>query len=1065
VRSIPVAVLLCFSAVFGFSQAKPAAATTGGVSYSGEAVIVEQSDTAFQYNADGTGVENFHVRVKLQSEAGAREFSVLSFSYASASQTAQFESVVVTHPDGSTIDTPATDAMDMPAPVTQQAPLYSDLKQVQLPVRGLRAGDTLDYRVRIQRKTAEAPSQFWDSVTFLKTSVVLSETLTLDVPAEKYLQIWGPTVKPVVTENAGRRVYRWSSNQLKPTSSDKKEEDSSTSADNKPSVAWTTFRSWQEVGDWYRTLAAPRAVPTDALRAQADEITRDAKTPEEQIQAIYSFVATRIRYVGIDFGIGRYEPHAAAEVLANQYGDCKDKDTLLEALLHAKGFTTAPALIGVNIDMVPDLPSPSQFNHVITTVTLPTGQIWMDTTPETAPFRLLVSVIRDKQALVIPASGAASLERTPAQPPFPFVDHFEATGTLKADGELDGHMEIHDRSDSELVLRTIARNLAPAQWDQGTQYLSNLMGFGGTTSNSSFARADDLSVPMHLSYDYTRKSFGDWSTFRIIPLFPVVELPAAPEKQPSEEIDLGAQRTVIAESQIHLPTDFGADLPDAVHVKTPFATFDKTYSLEDGTLITKRTIVVLQSKLPTDSWQDYKKFADDILLGQESFIQLTTTGKTVSSGPHPPKPGENNPVAAELVSEVTGLERSDDLSGAIKKLDEAKAVAPEQPYLWSNYGYIAMRKNKTDEAKKDFRHELEQHPDESYVVIIYAGYLHRLGAGQEAASVLSASFNNDPANERVALMLASLQAESSVPDAIATLRRAEAASAKSQTIPTVLASFLIRDHENSEAAAILKKQLADADDPGTLNNASYLLAETGTDMAFAEQKTRQALQSLDSQSGEASIGEANAQSFQRSSLLAATWDTLGYILAQENKLDDARGYIEAAWANRSATDIGDHYGQLLEKLGKPGEALHVYQLAVSLAPKAPESTELSDAKTAITRLEKAGIKPIANSAATSQQEDRTFHLPLKTAYKSYVSAMFRLQLSAGAAREVLRVSGDPSLDVATEAIRALQLPRYVPAQSTARLLRDAVVTCSPGQKDCFLVLVPLGGIDVENASN
>jgi transglutaminase-like putative cysteine protease len=50
--------------------------------------------------------------------------------------------------------------------------------------------------------------------------------------------------------------------------------------------------------------------------------------------------------VGIDFGVGRYQPHAAAEVLANQYGDCKDKDTLLEALLRAKGFTTAPALIG-----------------------------------------------------------------------------------------------------------------------------------------------------------------------------------------------------------------------------------------------------------------------------------------------------------------------------------------------------------------------------------------------------------------------------------------------------------------------------------------------------------------------------------------------------------------------------------------------------------------------------------------------------------------------------------------------------------------------------------------------
>src|SRR3989442_5676625 len=41
----------------------------------------------------------------------------------------------------------------------------------------------------------------------------------------------------------------------------------------------------------------------------------------------------RPRYVSISFGIGRYEPHAATEVLKNVYGDCKDKHTLLTSLL------------------------------------------------------------------------------------------------------------------------------------------------------------------------------------------------------------------------------------------------------------------------------------------------------------------------------------------------------------------------------------------------------------------------------------------------------------------------------------------------------------------------------------------------------------------------------------------------------------------------------------------------------------------------------------------------------------------------------------------------------------
>ena len=38
---------------------------------------------------------------------------------------------------------------------------------------------------------------------------------------------------------------------------------------------------------------------------------------------------------GGSFGIGRYQPHAAGEVLRNQYGDCKDKANLFNALLHS----------------------------------------------------------------------------------------------------------------------------------------------------------------------------------------------------------------------------------------------------------------------------------------------------------------------------------------------------------------------------------------------------------------------------------------------------------------------------------------------------------------------------------------------------------------------------------------------------------------------------------------------------------------------------------------------------------------------------------------------------------
>ena len=47
----------------------------------------------------------------------------------------------------------------------------------------------------------------------------------------------------------------------------------------------------------------------------------------------------------MSFGIGRLQPHTAAEVFRNQYGDCKDKHTLLQAMLAAEKIEAEPVLI------------------------------------------------------------------------------------------------------------------------------------------------------------------------------------------------------------------------------------------------------------------------------------------------------------------------------------------------------------------------------------------------------------------------------------------------------------------------------------------------------------------------------------------------------------------------------------------------------------------------------------------------------------------------------------------------------------------------------------------------
>ena len=137
-------------------------------------------------------------------------------------------------------------------------------------------------------------------------------------------------------------------------------------------------------------------------------------TEEAKEQAIYDYVSTQFHYIGIAFGIGRYQPHYATDVLGNRYGDCKDKHTLLAALLGAAGIEAYPALINSFRDIDADLPSPSQFDHVITVVPhVNKVMTWLDATQEVAPFGYLAGGLRDKRALVMEGEKPATLVTTP----------------------------------------------------------------------------------------------------------------------------------------------------------------------------------------------------------------------------------------------------------------------------------------------------------------------------------------------------------------------------------------------------------------------------------------------------------------------------------------------------------------------------------------------------------------------------------------------------------------------------------------------------------------------------
>ena len=133
-----------------------------------------------------------------------------------------------------------------------------------------------------------------------------------------------------------------------------------------PEVQMTTFASWEEVGRWYAGLEKSRREPTAVIKAKAAELTAGRTTDMDKIEGLYDYVATNFRYISLSFGVGRYQPHAAEDVLHNQYGDCKDKHTLLASLLEARRL---PYLLGAH-----QLPPQAGSRHTVALPVRPRDQ-------------------------------------------------------------------------------------------------------------------------------------------------------------------------------------------------------------------------------------------------------------------------------------------------------------------------------------------------------------------------------------------------------------------------------------------------------------------------------------------------------------------------------------------------------------------------------------------------------------------------------------------------------------------------------------------------------------------
>jgi tetratricopeptide (TPR) repeat protein len=1072
-------------------QPKFAASTSDN---SQEAFVIEQFILKDKFENDGTSSREQIARVRIQSEAGVQRYGLLSFSYPSATGTFELVYVRVRKPDGSVVETPPENVQDMAAEITRQAPFYSDLHEKHVAVKGLSVGDTLEFRTNEHTTKPLAPGHFWTAYQFTHDVIVLDEQVVMSVPQARAIKIKSTTIQPVVTEADGYRTYTWrSSNLQNKNQTDEKREATKLGWQQmrgrvpQPDVLVSSFASWEEVGKWYGGLQKERVKPSPEITAKAAELTKNSSNDEAKLRAIYGYVSTQFHYIGVSFGIGRYQPHSAAEVLANQYGDCKDKHTLLASLLTAAGIPAYPALISSTHEIDADVPSPGQFDHVITVVPRESGPVWLDTTAEVGPYQYLVSPLRDKHALAVWSDKPADLVSTPADLLHESTQTFNMDAKLNDAGTLEGKAEFSARGDLEFLLRSSFRAVPLPQWKDLGQQISLGFGFGGEVSEVTASAPEKTDELFHFSYKYTRKEYGDWPNRQIMSPAPGINLlaPSDEEHLPMGPLWLGPLLDLQFNSRVELPGDYRPQLPVAIHLNKDFAQYDATYDFKHGQLIGERHLKTLMREVPSGEREEYKQFVKVMQDDYGKFIPLSSGSESFSTtrnmtpltsivGSLRNLPNSSNEEAIRLETEASDALTKQDMQTAVSSLYRAVSADPKFARAWVTLGSLLLSQRQTEAGMDAFHKAMQQSTEAAIPKALGTGLMFSMQFSEaipvwQDYAKAHPEDQDGPANLGLCLMQMKRYSEAAAAyeSAAKTTDRAD--------VHTGLASAYLLAGEPGKAA-LAYKDLADLDPKSsTLNNAAFEMTKAGVQLPVALEYAQKAARAAEGESLDITLEDLRLADLRRIEELASYWDTLGWVNGLLSNFEPAEEYLQASWKLTQSGTAASHLCQVYELEHKTAAAIRMCNLALERLPlsKVPRvwladqvTVEMDETRKRLQHLSGGSGKSnnTVDAAGLVVNED-TFKL--LRFLPGTESAEFFVLLSSDGKNKTFQledtkfISGSAKMKPEGKRLKSINFNFPAPSGAPAHVVRRGILGCYQ-YSGCSFVLLDPGSVNTLN---
>jgi transglutaminase-like putative cysteine protease len=560
-------------------------------------VTVVRQHFTYEVATDGTWTMEVDMARRADEAPAVNGLGQAPVQYSESLQTLEILEAYTITKDGKRIDVAPDKIITQQMPASTGAPTFSDVKLKMVVFPQMEVGATVNVRYRLKQLKPFLPDLFSAIVTFNPYFETQAGSVTLRAPEKLKLHISSRDVQggEVKSATTGQREWHWT---YASTSTVVPEEGSLIAEAFSPYVAASTMQTYPELGKAYMIGAEAAAKVTPAIQKLADDITMGIADKRAQADALYRWVSTEIRYVQIAMGVGGYVPHLANEVITAKYGDCKDKSTLLIALLHAKGIRAMPVLINTGAAFeLPETVLLGAFNHAITY--LPEWDLFVDATAGFAPFGVLTSSLLSKKALLggdkslptvvktMPA-GNASRDRLVTR----------AVATLSADGTVTGTNRIEPNGSGGLALRglmgAIPETMRPA-------LAKSMLAETGQTGDATMTMSDgrDLTKPFWLSFELKLPGLvnvpgpGALSGSIGMALTSPIQSGASSMLKLDRKLDFACPEGAGIEESVELTLPAGFNitmLPKAADIESAFGRFTASYEVKDGKLLVTRKL-------------------------------------------------------------------------------------------------------------------------------------------------------------------------------------------------------------------------------------------------------------------------------------------------------------------------------------------------------------------------------------------------------------------------------------------------------------------------------------------